>query len=71
MTSRPRSSALARISSSRRSATDPQRFPAVTAVLEADVMDQPDGPDDEFVFGLERLLDGIEVLVRERGAADR
>jgi hypothetical protein len=25
---------------------------------------------DEFVFGLERVLDGIGALVRERGAAD-
>ncbi|GAA2446372.1 TetR/AcrR family transcriptional regulator [Streptomyces macrosporus] len=51
--------------------TDPQRFPAVTAVLRAGVMDRPDGPDDEFVFGLERLLDGIEVLVRSRNASGR
>jgi hypothetical protein len=27
-----------------------------------------DDPDDEFVFGLERVLDGIEALVRVRAA---
>jgi hypothetical protein len=26
-----------------------------------------DHPDHEFVFGLERILDGIEALVRARG----
>ena len=36
------------------------------AVLDAGVLDQADGPDDEFLFGLERVLDGIDVLVRAR-----
>ncbi|MEU0845570.1 TetR/AcrR family transcriptional regulator [Streptomyces sp. NPDC005962] len=44
--------------------TDAERFPAVTAALAAGELDTPDGPDDEFVFGLERILDGIEALVR-------
>lgn len=46
---------------------DPERFPAVTAVLKAEVAGE--GPDDflaEFVFGLERVLDGIEMLVNQR-----
>jgi len=30
------------------------------------VFDVADGPDDEFVFGLERILDGVAALV-ERG----
>ncbi|MDG9705495.1 TetR/AcrR family transcriptional regulator [Streptomyces sp. DH37] len=51
--------------------TDPERFPAVTAALASGVMDRPDGPDDEFVFGLDRLLDGVEVLVRTRNAPGR
>jgi AcrR family transcriptional regulator len=49
--------------------TDAERFPALHAVIEAGVFDEPDGPDDpdaEFVFGLERVLDGIEALVRAR-----
>ncbi len=45
---------------------DPQRYPAVTRVLESGIFEQPDDPDFEFVFGLERLLDGVEVLVRKR-----
>jgi AcrR family transcriptional regulator len=47
---------------------DPERFPAVRAVLGAEAAGA--GPEDflaEFVFGLERVLDGIEVLVNKRG----
>src|ERR1700677_308757 len=44
--------------------TDPQRFPAVTAFIAAGVFEAADGPDDEFVFGLDRILDGIEHLVQ-------
>jgi hypothetical protein len=59
---------------------DPDRFPAVAKVVEAGVFeDDPDGyPDDEFDFGLQRILDGIAVLDRSRsrlpvpgGAVDR
>jgi AcrR family transcriptional regulator len=49
-----------------RQLTDPRRFPALTAFIAAGVFDAGDGPDDEFVFGLDRILDGIEVLVRAR-----
>ena len=46
---------------------DPQRFPALSVSVEAGVFDQPDDdPDSEFVFGLERVLDGIETLIRTR-----
>jgi AcrR family transcriptional regulator len=44
--------------------TDPRRFPALTAFIEAGVFDTADDPDDEFVFGLERILDGIAVLIQ-------
>ena len=44
--------------------TDSQRFPALTAFIAAGVFDTFDDPDDEFIFGLDRILDGIEVLVR-------
>ena len=43
--------------------TDPARFPALHAVIAAGVFDQP---DDDFVFGLERVLDGIETLIDKR-----
>ncbi|ORT58889.1 TetR/AcrR family transcriptional regulator [Streptomyces sp. CB03238] len=42
---------------------DPGRYPAVARMLASGVMDEPDDPDYEFRFGLERLLDGIQVLV--------
>jgi len=44
---------------------DAQRFPAISALLAAGVFDGPDVPDAEFDFGLERILDGVAVLVRE------
>jgi AcrR family transcriptional regulator len=49
--------------------TDAERFPALHAVIEAGVLDEPERPEDpdaEFVFGLERVLDGVEALVRAR-----
>jgi AcrR family transcriptional regulator len=46
--------------------TDPERFPALHAVLAAGVFDAPDEGDDEFAFGLERVLDGIETLIDKR-----
>lgn len=46
-----------------RKVTDPERFPAVSAALAAGELDAPGGPDDEFVFGLARILDGVEALV--------
>lgn len=46
-----------------RQLTDPQRFPALTAFIAAGVFDAADEPDDEFIFGLDRILDGIEVLI--------
>jgi AcrR family transcriptional regulator len=46
--------------------TDPERFPALHAVIAAGVFDEPDDGDDEFVFGLERVLDGIETLIDKR-----
>jgi hypothetical protein len=42
---------------------DPARFPATARLLEAGVFDRPDGPDDEFIFGLDRILDGISRLL--------
>ena len=47
--------------------TDPQRYPAISKLLAAGVFDRADGPADEFVFGLARILDGVGVLVNARG----
>lgn len=53
-----------------RRVTDPERFPSLRAVLDAGVLDRFDPPDEEFAFGLARLLDGVELLVADpsRGA---
>jgi AcrR family transcriptional regulator len=49
--------------------TDPERFPALHAVIDAGVFDEPDEGDYEFEFGLERVLDGIQVLIEQRRTA--
>ena len=43
--------------------TDPEDFPALHAALASEAFAKDDEPDDEFVFGLERVLDGISALV--------
>jgi AcrR family transcriptional regulator len=52
-----------------RQLADPQRFPRFNEVVKAGVLDNPSGPDHEFRFGLERILDGIGVLVAQRQQA--
>ncbi|MCI4061600.1 TetR/AcrR family transcriptional regulator [Micromonospora sp. R77] len=48
---------------------DPARFPEVSELMAGgDMEGEPDDPDADFVFGLERILDGIEALVRSRSA---
>jgi AcrR family transcriptional regulator len=44
---------------------DAARFPALSALVASRVFDGPDVPGAEFDFGLDRILDGIAVLVRE------
>lgn len=46
---------------------DPERYPALARLLESRVMYEPDTQDFDFVFGLERLLDGVGVLIDRRG----
>jgi AcrR family transcriptional regulator len=46
--------------------TDPVRFPALAEFIAAGVFDVHDDPDDEFTFGLERILDGLDALARTR-----
>jgi AcrR family transcriptional regulator len=46
--------------------TDPQRYPAISKLLASGAFDRADDSADEFVFGLTRILDGIDVLVNAR-----
>jgi AcrR family transcriptional regulator len=41
------------------------RFPALSKVLATGVLAQADPMDKELGFGLERVLDGVDVLIRE------
>jgi hypothetical protein len=45
---------------------DPARFPSVAKVIATGVFEEPYDEDDDFNFGLERVLDGVEVLVEKR-----
>jgi len=49
-----------------RRVTDPDRHPAIHQVLASGAFEDDDDPDAEFAFGLERVLDGVEALVRAR-----
>ena len=46
---------------------DPERFPAIRALLKAGVFERADPPEKEFSFGLERILDGIETHIAGMG----
>jgi AcrR family transcriptional regulator len=52
-----------------REVADRDRFPALAAFMDAGVFEVDDGPDDEFIFGLDRILDGVEALIGREGAA--
>jgi AcrR family transcriptional regulator len=52
------------------SVLDPQRFPELRAVAASGVLGKADDWDDEFAFGLERILDGVDVLVRSTDGKD-
>lgn len=45
---------------------DPRDFPSIAVALDEGVFDQADSPDSELVFGLDRILDGVDALVRAR-----
>ena len=45
---------------------DPKRFPAVTAAITSGALDDEDGLEGEFEFGLNRILDGVAVLLENR-----
>jgi AcrR family transcriptional regulator len=46
--------------------TDPAEFPAVRAAIASGIFDLPGDFVDEFKFGLDRILDGVGVLVAAR-----
>ncbi|MFE7130715.1 TetR/AcrR family transcriptional regulator [Streptomyces sp. NPDC057638] len=45
---------------------DPVRHPLVTRLLESGVLFEADDPDHEFTFGMARILDGVDTLIRAR-----
>ena len=45
---------------------DPQRFPAIAKFIAAGMFERADPPEAEFTFGLDRILDGIGDLIRDR-----
>jgi AcrR family transcriptional regulator len=45
---------------------DEERFPAISAMIASGILDEPDEPDYDFTFGLERILDGIDAHIRAR-----
>ena len=50
-----------------RGVIDAECFPALHRALASGVLDEDDDPDEDFGWRLERVLDGVDVLVRERG----
>ncbi len=48
---------------------DPVRHPALSRLMDSGVMSGPDEPDYDFTFGLDRILDGVETLIRKGSGA--
>ncbi|WP_420709646.1 MULTISPECIES: TetR/AcrR family transcriptional regulator [unclassified Streptomyces] len=65
----PPQEVMARYARTLRRLADPEEYPRVTHMLRSGVLDVADEPEDEFRFGLDRILDGVAVLVAGRGAA--
>lgn len=47
---------------------DPVRHPALSRLRATEGVWAPDEPDHAFTFGLERVLDGVDVLIRSRAS---
>ena len=45
---------------------DAERFPALHALVTGGVFDGPETTDADFDFGLQRILDGVEIRARDR-----
>jgi AcrR family transcriptional regulator len=63
----PGGDAPARYSEMLKGLLDRERYPALHRALDARIFDDGSFPEDDFRFGLERVLDGIERLVEARG----
>lgn len=50
---------------------DADRFPSIHALLAAGVFAAEGGLQDDFQFGLDRILDGLDALIRARAADPR
>ncbi|MFC7644393.1 TetR/AcrR family transcriptional regulator C-terminal domain-containing protein [Streptosporangium lutulentum] len=52
---------------------DPETYPALSAAMRSGAMGGAEGwvDDDDFVFGLDLLLDGIEALIGRRASEGR
>ena len=44
--------------------TDPERYPAIHRVIASGAFDDGDDPNASFDYGLSRILDGIDALIR-------
>ncbi|MFD5766287.1 TetR/AcrR family transcriptional regulator [Streptomyces sp. NPDC127049] len=60
--------AMLQYSRTLRRLVDPEAFPEVAKVIDSGVLDHADDPDDEFRFGLARILDGVAALVERRAS---
>ena len=47
--------------------TEASRFPALHRAISSGALDDDENPDVEFWFGLQRILDGVAVLIGDRG----
>ena len=47
---------------------DAEAMPALHRAIVSGSLDDPDDPDAEFIFGMGRILDGIEALIAARAA---
>ncbi|MDF5752883.1 TetR/AcrR family transcriptional regulator [Spongiactinospora sp. TRM90649] len=48
-----------------RKVTDRRDFPALHAVIDSGAFEATDSADEDFIWGLDRLLDGVERLLRD------
>jgi hypothetical protein len=47
--------------------TTPAEFPSLHEAIASGSLDDPEDPDAEFTFGLERILDGVAALMAAKG----
>ena len=47
---------------------DIERYPALASAVAAGIFRDGSTPEDDFAFGLERILDGVGALIAQRSA---